>query len=681
MDTVSMDTTLSADGVRLGSAGRVELGPALPAATVTVNGRTRTWEPANAVVDEERRTLRMAGGPGGLTLELAVRSVKDEQADPSPAADVTVRLRNDGGSAVGVERLTVMHTGFLRVGEDSRRWRTYRNGFQSWSGTRTLGVGEADADVPTRLARISTTDGKFRSPRTAGHVRSDALSAVCEPVSGDALGFGFTELADAFAYVELVAPRGRVERLEVWSDHDGVPLEPGRSIERTVRVVAAHGHAAGWSALKSVAEAAGRAMSALGTQRHHPTGWCSWYYYFAKVTEADVHENLVELAADGRQGPTFDCEYVMVDDGHQSAIGDWLDTSGERFPSGMADLSRRIREAGFDAGIWWAPFLVDPGSRVARDHPDWLVRNERGRPIIGIVNPVWGITTPMRVLDTTHPAVLEHLSHVASVIGHEWCYGIQKLDFLYAAALPGVRHDHSATRAESLRRGLDAIRSGAGDESFLLGCGCPSGPAIGVVDAMRIGADVTPYWSNLIDRVGGRGRHGLATRNAVVNVMTRAVLDRAWWLNDPDCLMVRDTDTKLDEEEVRTLATVIGMTNGMVVISDRLSRLGEHRRSMIARTIALGGGSVEVVDLFEQALPEVVVSRHPDRTDVAVLNLDDEPRRVVVDLDRRGVDCRDGEYLEYWTGDPITVSGGLAELGLLPAHSARVLRLGEANPG
>src|SRR5690606_2409674 len=157
-------------------------------------------------------------------------------------------------------------------------------------------------------------------------------------------------------------------------------------------------------------------------------------------------------------------------------------------------------DAGFDAGIWWAPFLVDPRSTVAREHPDWLVRNERGRPIVGILNPIWAPTRPMRVLDTTHPEVLEHLEHVARTIGHEWGYSIQRLDCLVAAALPGGRHDGSATRAQSLRRGLDAIRAGAGERGFLLGCGCPMGPAVGVVDAMRIGADVTPYWSNPIDR-------------------------------------------------------------------------------------------------------------------------------------------------------------------------------------
>ena len=72
------------------------------------------------------------------------------------------------------------------------------------------------------------------------------------------------------------------------------------------------------------------------------------------------------------------------------------------------------------------------------------------------------------------------------------------------------------TAASELGRRL-LVAAKAGDDAFLLGCGCPLGPAVGVVDAMRIGADVTPYWSNIIDSTVGRGLHGLATRNAVRN--------------------------------------------------------------------------------------------------------------------------------------------------------------------
>jgi alpha-galactosidase len=168
--------------------------------------------------------------------------------------------------------------------------------------------------------------------------------------------------------------------------------------------------------------------------------------------------------------------------------------------------------------------------------------------------------------------------------------------------------------------------------------------------------------------------HALATRNAVRNTLTRAVLDRAWWLNDPDCLMVRDTDTKLTLDEVRVLCTVFGMTNGMVVLSDRLDRVSADRRELVARTRALTGGVVEVVDLFARSMPELLVSRHADRVDVAALNLDDEPRAMSIDLGRLGLADRAGaELREDWTGRPVAVRNGVADLGVVPPHSAQLL--------
>lgn len=661
-----MELSCGTSGFELrGADGRVALGPALPAVVATVDGRRREWAPS--VLEERDGTWVARGGPGGLGIELRVRA-----SGEAPA--VEARVVHPGGRPLHVDRLDLFAADGLVVGEDPRRWRAYRNGYQSWAGTRTIGTEESDRDVPVQLVRLSTTDARHRSPSQRGRVRSDAVGAVCEPVTGDALAVALTAESDAFGFVELGS--AGANHLSVWVDLDGVPLEPGAATPWFgARLAAATGRDAGWTALRSVLAAVGDDHGALGRDRPHPAGWCSWYYYFAKVTEADVVENLEVLAADGRDGPVFGCEYVMVDDGHQRAIGDWLSTDRTKFPSGMAAVAQRITGAGFDAGLWWAPFLVDPDSEVARSHPDWLVRNARGRPIVGILNPVWSALRPMQVLDTTHPEVLAHLEHVARVVGADWGYRIQKLDFLYAAALPGRRHDPAATRAASLRRGLEAVRRGAGGDGFLLGCGCPLGPAVGLVDAMRIGADVTPYWSNAIDRVGGGGWHALATRNAVQDTCARSPFDGTWWLNDPDCLMVRDTDTRLTEEEVRTLATVIGMTDGMVVLSDRLARLPESRRRMIATVRDLAGGRVEVADLFERPRPEVLVSRRAGRTDVAVVNTSDRPRRMAVDLPRRGVPVVDADLPEVWTGATVAVRGGLADLGEVPAHGTRVLRV------
>ena len=223
------------------------------------------------------------------------------------------------------------------------------------------------------------------------------------------------------------------------------------------------------------------------------------------------------------------------------------------------------------------------------------------------------------------------------------------------------------------RSGLEAVRRGAGEDALLIGCGCPLGPAVGVVDVMRIGPDVAPYWTNaaMRSRWGGGDRHGPATKNAVRNTLTRAFLHRRLWLNDPDCLMVRTERTRLDEAEVRTLGGVIGVTDGMLVLSDRVDRIPADRLRLLRRAHGLLGGQARVVDLFGADLPETVVATRGRDVLVAVMNLHDGPRARSLDVGRFGVP--DGPADEILCGGTVDVVRGRVDLGELGPHDCRVI--------
>jgi alpha-galactosidase len=362
----------------------------------------------------------------------------------------------------------------------------------------------------------------------------------------------------------------------------------------------------------------------------------------------------------------------MIDDGYQRAVGDWLETSA-KFPHGMAWLSERIRGAGFDAGIWLAPFIARPESRVFLDHPDWFVRTADGAPQAALWNPTWGWKGLAYALDTTHPDVLHWLEELGQTLAATWGYRILQLDFLFAAALAGVRHDPHATRAQSLRRGLEAIRRGAGNDAFLIGCGCPQMPAVGVIDAMRIGPDVAPFWTNWLSRGPLRDRHGVSTKHALRNTLARSWMHRRWWLNDPDCLMVRERRTQLTYAEVRTLATVIALTDGLFVMSDRMDRLAAERLGLLVRAQALSGGVAEVVDLFAQDLPELLVSRRADHTLIGVFNFQDEPARKRVELESLVGGAT--TVTDVWSGARWPVQSGWIDFGELPAHGCVAVRV------
>ncbi|HXW81786.1 MAG TPA: alpha-galactosidase, partial [Acidimicrobiales bacterium] len=271
----------------------------------------------------------------------------------------------------------------------------------------------------------------------------------------------------------------------------------------------------------------------------------------------------------------------------------------------LEDLSQEIKAAGMTPGIWTAPFLAAEDSRLASEHPDWLLRGPSGEPVRAERN--WGRW--IFALDATNDGVLSHLGHVFERLV-ELGYTYHKIDFCYAGAIGADGAPRSSTRAQALRSGLAAIRKGIGDDAFLLGCGCPFGPAIGLVDAMRVSADTAPRW-DLSQRwrddpeMTGFEEHPPSGRNAVEATVLRAPLHRRLWVNDPDCLMVRHYDTELNDQQIDLMAATIAGTGGFVVISDDCSRYGTAEYDLLDKVRSLDGPGdtpLEIADPFADVL-------------------------------------------------------------------------------
>jgi 2,3-diketo-5-methylthio-1-phosphopentane phosphatase len=147
------------------------------------------------------------------------------------------------------------------------------------------------------------------------------------------------------------------------------------------------------------------------------------------------------------------------------------------------------------------------------------------------------------------------------------------------------------------------------------------GPAVGLVDGMRIGPDVAPFWE-AEGTIPGLEPVAPSTRSAIRSIVHRAWMHRRLWLNDPDCLMARREDTKLTAAEARCLADVIAATGGMVLFSDDVPKLGSDSRALI-RECASRAEAVDAAD-----------SRGVAR--VADLLATEDPGRLVT---ARGVDA------------------------------------------
>ncbi len=452
-----------------------------------------------------------------------------------------------------------------------------RNGWQSWSKSSVEPLGDGgDAPFPSGawLRGMHHAVGE-RAPDRADWHESHTVLAV---TSGEAAALaGIVETGRQFGLVNARrVGAGRIELELEWVVERG--LAPGETVELEEGRVALGTDAS--PLLEDFATAWGHTGGAR-TRAPFQAGWCSWYHFFHDVTEEALLRNLDALASRREELPVA---LVQLDDGYQRAIGDWLETN-EKFPSGLPFVATRIRDAGFEAGLWPAPFSAVRHSHLLAAHPDWALRGDDGEWLRGTLIPQWSEEGWCYALDPSHPGFVAHVETVHREI-HEMGFTYQKLDFLYMAAMRGAAHDATLGRAERLAAGLDAVRRGAGEDAFLLGCGCPMGPAVGRVDGMRIGPDVAPTWAvDAPNVIPGIEPALPATGSAIRSIATRLFMHRRLWLNDPDCLMVRRHETQLSPDEIGCLADAIGASGGMVVFSDDVDLLGPEDAALMRRVV------------------------------------------------------------------------------------------------
>lgn len=283
------------------------------------------------------------------------------------------------------------------------------------------------------------------------------------------------------------------------------------------------------------------------------TGYTTWYNYYDKVTQNIVERDLDALSALEKKVDIF-----QIDDGYQSAIGDWLSVDKTKFPDGMKYTADKIHSKGMLAGLWLAPFAATKSSRVYKEHPDWLVRDENGKPYI--CGPNWGT---FYALDIYNEEAREYIRNFFSVILNEWNYDMVKLDFLYAAC---ILPNHNKSRGEIMCDAMDFLRECCGDK-LILGCGVPLAPAFGKVDFCRIGADVGLAWKKtLIPH-----REDVSTLHAVNNSVFRRHLDSRAFMNDPDVFLLRDNNISMTFEQRETLAKINCLFGNLLFVSDNVS--------------------------------------------------------------------------------------------------------------
>ena len=597
-----------------------------------------------------------------------------------------LQVVNRGREPIQLDELHVLsleaaHRSTVNLGLPPLHWRFFQNGWQSWSAAFVRATDDGiHADPNTEQYRITHLPHAIPStPKTMASEWFTVLTARDQTAADQtysppatpppAVLLGFVTAANQLGEIRLQLEDAAFARMDAVAFADGVRVEPGEKVESERLLLAFSDNPL--ALLEKFASRLGETMHAR-IPASPLTGWCTWYYFFGENTERDVIANLERIRAE-----RLPLDLILIDDGYQTSDGDWTSVDVNKFPRGMKWLADEIKRAGHVPALWLAPFAANENSKLVREHPEFLLRHTNGKPVCAWQH--WG--AKCFSLDLTRADVQSWLRELFHTLSDDWGYELFKLDFTYTAAVPGVRADPKTTRAQALRRGFEIIRETVGDKK-ILGCGAPFGPSIGLVDAMRIGPDVSINWEPIFQGDPTEP----STAYAMRNTLTRAFLHNRLWQNDPDCVLVRrrDDESALVLNEMRTMVSLIGLSGGAVLSSDNLPSIRRGRLKYLKQILPPTGRTARAIDLFENELPRLFVLRIEAEWAISsdgqlplvigYLNWSEKTRRTEIDLEALGLDPhRDYHVYNYWHRRYLGIMRGRVQIARHQPHETRVL--------
>jgi len=155
-------------------------------------------------------------------------------------------------------------------------------------------------------------------------------------------------------------------------------------------------------------------------------------------------------------------------------------------------------------------------------------------------------------------------------------------------------------------------------------------------------------------------------------------MHRYLWLNDPDCIMLRQTETKLSKEERMTLINAVIITGGMYFISDNLALLHNDDWKLIdtidelIRICSLEKSYP--VDIMENDIPEIIYN---SAGYIAFFNFSDSSRKKIVQLKGllKKILTSASKLSDVWGNREIYVYSDHLDLGELKPHESVLCRI------
>jgi Melibiase len=410
--------------------------------------------------------------------------------------------------------------------------------------------------------------------------------------------------------------------------------------------------------------------------KNAPTVYCTWYYHADNYNEEIFKGDIEQFK---REHLPFDV--FLIDECWD--VGDWGDfEANSSFPDGMKWAAGQINSAGYTAGIWCAPFLVDGESDLSKDHSSWLLRNSKGKLCTFNMNE-----RDHFILDLTYPGVCDYLEDQFRKISRDWGYEYFKFDFMRSVFIDSDQqfYDKTATSLEAYRKGLEAIRRGTGNDAYISVCGGHYGASYGIANTQRSGSDVKSQWD---EKELPKYRQNIL---------------RTWmtglWHVDPDAMMVRTQEKPLqtdkrslttglftdDEAFTNTLNQFIG--GNLITFTEDFETIGNDRKMLYKHVIPSVNSASRPLDPFNPICPEMMVTKISPVCQklgswnmLSIINWSNDTKDYNIILDQKFTENLKGDRFlvyDFQSGEIVNLLSGSGVLNIngVRGHQSKLLKI------
>ena len=182
---------------------------------------------------------------------------------------------------------------------------------------------------------------------------------------------------------------------------------------------------------------------------NYAVSWCGWGYE-SNVTVKQMVDTIPKLKELG-------IHWATLDDRWFNNYGDWQPRPDTFAGDAIQKMVKYFHEQGIKVQLWWLPLAVEDGkfhygdhqyvvSDVVKEHPDWLVLDQRGQPA--------RMTRNLATLCPAVPEVRSYYKKLTERFVHDWDFDGHKLDNVYSTPpCYNPKHHHKSPMESVLAMG------------------------------------------------------------------------------------------------------------------------------------------------------------------------------------------------------------------------------------